>query len=164
MPNPQQLTLESMLDVLQPAEALISPDSCGLATVVAGGFATEFGRSPAVLLSPGNVCGPLRQITQLNGVEMPQWPDRKGLAMASYREHSGRTSHYDVQPGSSQVTRLADVAGTRQIADLFTAVQASRGFCPSDVPQRRGVLHYSSESATHVDTIIGGLASHAGQR
>jgi dipeptidyl aminopeptidase/acylaminoacyl peptidase len=114
MPDPQDLTLEDLLAVRQPAEAVISPTGHDVAMTVADCFAAEPGRSPAVRLWLGSVDGQLRQITRLDCVDgLPRWsPDGQELALASDREHSGRMSLYLVQPGSDQVTRLADVAGS----------------------------------------------------
>jgi dipeptidyl aminopeptidase/acylaminoacyl peptidase len=114
MPYPQQLTLENLLAVRQPAEAVISPDGRDVAVVVADCFAAPAGRSPAVRLWLGPADGRLRQITQLDCVDgLPRWsPDGRELALASDREHSGRMSLFLVQPDTGQVTSLADVAGS----------------------------------------------------
>jgi dipeptidyl aminopeptidase/acylaminoacyl peptidase len=114
MPNPEQLTIEDLLEVRQPAEAVISPDGRQVAVVVADGYAPEPGRSPAVRLWLGPAAGPLRQITTGDCVDgLPRWsPTRPELALASDRQSAGRMSLYLVQPGSGQVTPLADVGGT----------------------------------------------------
>jgi dipeptidyl aminopeptidase/acylaminoacyl peptidase len=108
------VTMEALLGLKHPAEAVVSPDGSQVACSVLNAACTDPPAGQRASLWIAAAGQPPRQLTPGTAMDaLPRWsPDGSRLAFASDRDHAGLMSVYLLSAGIGEAAPVGDIAGS----------------------------------------------------